>query len=148
MAKIEKLDDEQLSLAYRKADLRNKGSLNITEFKNALHTLGEDVKEDTLAELLKRAGIEEDAGISYGMFLTLVRRLAKEQREQKCLNRVFNEFDHDSKGYILPSNIRRVLIKFNIDPNESEIEHMMEAADTNEDGKVDFEEFMHIFSKN
>ena len=73
--------------------------------------------------------------------------LRRERTEEKELRKVFAEFDVDGKGAIEAEGIKRVLTKLNIDHSDADIALMIDTADVNGDGKVDFNEFLQIFTR-
>lgn len=85
--------------------------------------------------------------VSFESFQRLSKRILRETKRERRLKRVFQEFDVEKKGYIEAQGIKRVLRRLNIDHTESDIDLMIKMADTKGDERVDFDEFIQIFSE-
>lgn len=66
---------------------------------------------------------------------------------KKQMTKVFNYFDDDGSGYLDEKKIQKMVSEcfFNID--DEAIQKMIEAADTDGDGKVSKYEFLRIMKK-
>lgn len=85
--------------------------------------------------------------VSYQQFVNIASTILRERTEEKELRNVFAKFDVFGNGAIEAEGIKRVLTKLEIDHSDDEIALMIESADTNGDGKVDFHEFMQMFTR-
>ncbi|XP_031555100.1 calmodulin-like protein 8 [Actinia tenebrosa] len=151
MKPVDENDEEFLLKAFTEADRDNDGMIGVKTLTRTIRNLRENVEEGKVAALLKRSGIEvnkqsnDEPEINFGIFLKLYRQLSNVNDQDAELKRAFEEFDIYKRGYIEGSGIERVLTKLNIEYAKEEIELMIEVADTNGDGKVDWDEFLQIF---
>jgi len=60
---------------------------------------------------------------------------------------VFRLFDDDRTSFITISNLRRVARELGETMDDTELQEMIERADTTGDGKVTFEDFFGIMTK-
>ncbi|PKA59571.1 Putative calmodulin-like protein 2 [Apostasia shenzhenica] len=59
----------------------------------------------------------------------------------------FFSFDEAGKGYITPSDLRRIVIAHDFSWTETEIAHMIYSFDSDGDGKLSLEDFQNIVSR-
>ena len=85
--------------------------------------------------------------VPFESFQRLSKQILRETKRERRLKRVFQEFDVEKKGYIEAQGIKRVLRRLNIEHTESDIDLMIKMADTKGDERVDFDEFIQIFSE-
>uniref|UniRef100_A0A183CM59 EF-hand domain-containing protein n=1 Tax=Globodera pallida TaxID=36090 RepID=A0A183CM59_GLOPA len=64
------------------------------------------------------------------------------------LQEIFREFDLNGDGFIQRDELRQVMLKMGQSPTEEELGAMFEAADTNKDGQISFQEFLCIARAN
>jgi Ca2+-binding EF-hand superfamily protein len=69
----------------------------------------------------------------------------KDSRED--IAKVFRLFDEDRNGYVTVANLRRVAKELGETMTEEEILEMIERADSDNDGRVSFEDFYNIMTK-
>lgn len=60
---------------------------------------------------------------------------------------IFNYFDKDRSGTITPDEFTKVLRSLGITLNRSELEEIMQDHDDNNDGSIDFPEFLSLLLK-
>lgn len=61
--------------------------------------------------------------------------------------KVFNLFDDDQSGKITLRNLKRVAKELGETMSDTELMEMIERADTDQDGEINFEEFYAIMTK-
>ncbi|KAI6241171.1 hypothetical protein M3Y99_00339900 [Aphelenchoides fujianensis] len=64
------------------------------------------------------------------------------------LRGIFNEFDLNGDGVIQKDELRQVMIKMGQSPTAEELNAMFNAADKDQDGSIDFHEFLTIARAN
>lgn len=57
----------------------------------------------------------------------------------ELLRQTFKTFDKNGDGYLLPAEIKQVLEGFNLKSTKEEIDKFIADADTDKDGKVNYE---------
>jgi len=61
--------------------------------------------------------------------------------------KVFQLFDEEDKGYITVDNLKNVTRELGENMTQDELAEMITRADTDDDGKVSFEDFYAIMTK-
>lgn len=135
-------EEEYLSLAktFRFIDKNNDGVLTIDEFKLALReTDNKSVDEASIKAIIQQADMDGDGTISWKELLlaTTARHLAaKEER----LWRSFKSLDLNGDGKLSVEELRRALEK-----DTDEIKAMIAEVDKDQNGEVDYDEFLSMF---
>ncbi|CAI4229409.1 unnamed protein product [Auanema sp. JU1783] len=60
------------------------------------------------------------------------------------LKTIFREFDLNGDGYIQKEELLSVMQRMGQSPTDDELEAMLNAADKDQDGRIDFEEFLTV----
>jgi protein phosphatase len=63
----------------------------------------------------------------------------------KSLHEIFNDFDEDGNGYISAVEFRNAIRKLGIGLSSRDIDALLAKIDTNQDGRIDYVEFMSKF---
>lgn len=71
------------------------------------------------------------------------RKLKDVDREDE-VRQAFQVFDKDGNGYITRDELALVMTNLGEKLNENELNQMMKEADTNGDGRIDYEEFVKV----
>jgi Ca2+-binding EF-hand superfamily protein len=66
----------------------------------------------------------------------------------KELQNSFDDIDTDHSGYISPRELRKAYRYLGIRCSDDEIDIIMNQMDTNNDGKVSFEEYARVMARN
>merc|ERR1711878_132273 len=71
------------------------------------------------------------------------------QEPEKEVHRHFTRLDKDGNGYLAADELKLLLLDMGFAPvaAKEEAENMLEAADENNDGQVDFEEFKQVWHR-
>jgi Ca2+-binding EF-hand superfamily protein len=64
------------------------------------------------------------------------------------LRGIFREFDLNGDGFIQKDELKAVMIKMGQSPTDEELNAMFNAADKDQDGNIDFQEFLTIAQAN
>lgn len=140
---------DELHEAFKLFDADGTGEIDPQELKRAMQSLGYDVKNQMVYQVLESID-KDDAGgktIDFNDFLDLMtaRMSSKDSRED--ILKVFRLFDDDNKGKISLDNLRRVARELGEDMNEEELKEMITRADLDGDGLISEDEFYNIMTK-
>ena len=75
----------------------------------------------------------------------MIRNISEEQLE-KC-REIFNLYDKDKDGTIDSRELGDIMRSLGTYPSYEEINEMLKEVDTDNSGKIDFEEFLELFNK-
>ncbi|CAH1778578.1 unnamed protein product [Owenia fusiformis] len=127
----------------------------------ASHRMGYRIKTEQLEALVQKFKLGTGAEISFQDFLKVipgnttdftvedhrkasVRNKFSEAEENKTyLRGIFNQYDADGNGFIDHNEATTILKSFGFE--EKEIDKLIKDHDTNNDGKLDYEEFISFW---
>lgn len=142
-----KLDDEQIAELreiFRSFDRNNDGSLTQLELGSLLRSLGLKPTPEQLDALSQKADKNSNGLIEFSEFVSLVAPdllPAKSPYTQEQLRQLFRIFDRDGNGYITAAELAHSMAKLGHALTAEELTGMIKEADTDGDGRINFEEF-------
>ncbi|CAN7024349.1 unnamed protein product [Brassica oleracea var. botrytis] len=143
----ERLSEEEiggLKELFRMIDTDNSGTITFEELKDTVKRVGADLMESEIQELLRSADVDENGSIDYGEFLAATIHLNKLEREENLVA-AFSFFDKDGSGYITVDELQQALKEFGI--NDSHLDEMIKDIDQDNDGQIDYGEFVAMMRK-
>jgi len=148
--------DRKIEKIFRKTDTDQSGMLSVEELKSYLGRILKQVPSDEeMEDFMSLYDLDGNRELDFGEFKSMMTRydgmaaLGKgmDSREARVFE-AFLEFDRDGDGYITRDEILSTLKGlYGREIEEEEAERMMEEADANGDGKVDYREFKMIVGK-
>ena len=120
--------------------------------------LGEDPPEAALEEMIKEMDANRNGTIEFPEFLTIMSRKTTDMDKEKDTDRKIREkeiwetfpvFDKDGNGFISAAEMSQVVASsLGEKLTEEEVDKMIEEANIDEDGKVNYEEFVTTMTSN
>lgn len=144
---------QELRTAFDLLDRNQDGKVTTREFKIMLNNLGIDVKETIIEQLIKSASHAGKELIDENDFLKFVKQIqdlfpvrnnTSEDEEQDLLA-AFKVFDLDNDGYITKDELRIAMEMIGEEISEDQLNHIMEIADTDKDGKINYRGAFLVF---
>ncbi|XP_073684548.1 calcium-binding protein 5a [Garra rufa] len=154
-AKIDRelADDEieELREAFNEFDKDKDGLISCKDLGNLMRTMGYMPTEMELIELGQNINMNLGGRVDFEDFVELMApKLLAETAGMigvKELRDAFKEFDMDGDGSITTEELRSAMSKLlGEHMNRREIDAVVQEADNNGDGTVDFEEFVRMLS--
>ncbi len=144
-------EDEVMEIkeAFDLFDSDKSGEISTEELKAALKNLGIDAKNQTLTNMMADLDKDNSGQIDFGEFIDMMTAKMSDRDTREDLEKVFRLFlgDDDKADKILIKHLKRVARELNENMSEEELQEMINRADLNKDGGVDFEEFYQIMTK-
>lgn len=143
----ERLSEEELAglkEMFQMIDADNSGSITFDELKTGLRRLGSSLLDTEIRTLMEAADVDNNGTIDYGEFIAATLNLNKVEREEN-LFAAFTFFDKDSSGYITVDELQQACMEFNI--GDVRIDEMIMEADQDNDGRIDYNEFVAMMRK-
>ncbi len=130
---------------FQAFDTDRSGTVTISELMDGLRKKGVEKAASEVAELVKSMDMDGNGELDYEEFIAATLSTAKMENEDN-LARAFAYFDKDNSGYISRSEVQKVITDFGLDHEFGDVNDFMAAADTNKDGKIDYDEFLAVMT--
>ncbi|GJP61043.1 hypothetical protein CLOP_g18254 [Closterium sp. NIES-67] len=138
----ESMSEEEISglkETFKMMDTDGSGTITYEELRAGLKRIGSTLNDSEIRELMDAADIDGNGTIDYGEFLAATVQLNKIEREE-TLFAAFSYFDKDSSGFISTDELQDACREYGVD--EECIVETMRDVDTNNDGIIDYNEFV------
>lgn len=143
----QKLTAEQLD-EYRAAfdlfDEDGNNAISKEELENVMKKLGLNPTDDELRDMIREHDTDESGQIEFEEFCELLAQRMEGEDKEENLRAAFRTFDQDGSGKISPQELRQVMINLGEKLTDQEIQEMIQEADCDGDGQINYEEFVKM----
>ncbi|KAH6813252.1 Calcium-dependent protein kinase family protein [Perilla frutescens var. frutescens] len=143
----ESLSEEEIAglrEMFTAMDTDNSGAITFDELKAGLRKYGSTLKDTEIRDLMDAADVDNSGTIDYGEFIAATIHLNKLEREEHILA-AFRYFDKDGSGYITVDELQQACIEHNM--TDTFIEDIIKEVDQDNDGRIDYGEFVAMMTK-
>ncbi|OHS94714.1 Calmodulin [Tritrichomonas foetus] len=141
---VETLSAEQIQ-EFRQAfdimDRNQDGAITVDDLASVMRAIGQSPTHNELQDMIREVDADGNETIDFTEFLALMSRQMRQSDIEEELREAFRVFDRDNDGFITPQELRTLLISLGLDSSAEVIRRMINEADRNRDGKIDFNEF-------
>ena len=150
---IENLDN--LTTLFNNQDQDQDGLVSFKELKELFgkfETLTTN-EENKVKKIYNSSTTKENPLVDFDTFISIYKTVLRDRKleeEAKQVLEAFNTFDRDKNGYISIDEMKHILDIVDEDAKltEHEIEEIFKEADLNQDGKLDYQEFVQFWRTN
>lgn len=135
---------EELREVFSLFDVSQRNCIDAREFKAALRALGFDAKKEHIITIMGEAGKELNDTINFDEFCGMMVGRMPDKTSKEEILKLFRLFDEDGTGKISFRNLKKISAEVGENLTDDEVQEMIDEADRNGDGAVDFEEFFRI----
>ncbi|KAK2454586.1 calcium-dependent protein kinase [Trifolium repens] len=129
---------------FKMIDTDNSGQITFEELKVGLKKFGANLNESEIYDLMQAADVDNSGTIDYGEFIAATLHLNKIDREDHLVA-AFSYFDKDGSGYITKDELQKACEEFGL--SNVPLEEMIREADQNNDGRIDYNEFVAMMQR-
>ena len=133
---------EVFSLIDKNAD----GAITIKELGAVMQSLGQSPTEEELREMIEEVDANGNGTIEFSEFLTKMAGKMGYSPSEKDIYDAFRVFDKDGNGFISPAELRYVMTKMGQQITDEEVDQMIQEADLDGDGQVNYGEFVKMMT--
>ncbi|CAL0310855.1 unnamed protein product [Lupinus luteus] len=139
-------DIQGLKAMFTNMDTDKSGSITYEELKAGLQRLGSKLTEAEVKQLMEAADVDGNGTIDYIEFITATMHRHKLENDDS-LYKAFQYFDKDNSGFITGDELQTAMKEYGMGDdatiNEiiSEVDTIISEVDTDNDGRINFEEF-------
>ncbi|XP_033727387.1 neo-calmodulin-like [Pecten maximus] len=137
---------EEFKLTFEVFDRNRDGRICIDELGIVMQACGQNPTTQQIEEAMVKLDKNGDGLVEFDEFLYDMFKIYKNPKTMsESLAAAFELFDKDNNGLIDAKEFTEIVKNLGCDPlGDKEIAEMMEVADTNKDGKIDYREFCGI----
>jgi len=135
---------EELQEAFNLFDTDGSGTIDASELKSAMESLGYKQKNKMVYQMIENMKQKE---ITFDQFLDMMTARISDTDSKEDIMKVFRLFDDEEKGVITIANLKRVARELGETMSDAELKEMIDRADLNADGVIDPDEFHNIMTK-
>ena len=144
-------ENEDLRLAFDLFDIKENGKIDPSEIKETMRQLGFDKKNPTIYKIIEDLDTEEsksNGGLSFIEFSDIIKKRLGDRNSKEGVRRIFDLFvDDENAEYIPLESLKKIAKELGDKMSEDDLKEMIECA-TNNKGKLFFDDFYYIISKN
>jgi calmodulin len=146
---MSKLTDNQVA-EYKEAfmlfDKDSDGCITTQELGTVMRALGKNPTEGQVKEIVKSIDPEGKGLVDFQEFLAVMQQDIKGYDSEADLRNAWKVFDAEGKGYITTQELQHVLTNIGEKLSPEEIVNLIAEADSDNDGKVQQEEFVKLLT--
>lgn len=135
-----------LKEAFLLYDQDHDGVLSVKEFKLIIAALGIPYSEEDLRDLISEIQAKRQGFIEYPIFLELMANKLESIPSEEQILKAFREFDKENTGFISSVDLYNIITNYGIKFNEQELYEMIQDAEIDCHGRVNYEEFAILWS--
>ncbi|PSS21823.1 Calcium-dependent protein kinase [Actinidia chinensis var. chinensis] len=143
----ESLSEEEIAglrEMFKAMDTDNSGAITFDELKAGLRRYGSTLKDTEIRDLMDAADVDNSGTIDYGEFIAATVHLNKLEREEHLVA-AFQYFDKDGSGYITVDELQQACVEHNM--VDVFLEDIIREVDQDNDGRIDYQEFVAMMQK-
>jgi Ca2+-binding EF-hand superfamily protein len=148
MSLIDKLSKEQIAdfrEAFSLFDHDENGSISASELGQVLKALGQNPSKNELSDMINEVDVDGNGTVEFAEFVILMTNKVKEMTKEEEISEAFNVLDKEKDNHISVKELKYFMRKVaHIKLSSEEAEAMIEFADSDEDGLVSFDDFLHV----
>ena len=118
------------------------GYINKNDLVTIFKSINIDASDEEIKEIIKQLDLEEKKEINYDEFLSIINQREKDVDEQEEVLKAFKVFDKDGNGLININELKDIMLSIGNNWDENEINEMFVDADYDNDGYINYEEFV------
>ncbi|NWV03593.1 CALMS protein, partial [Ptilonorhynchus violaceus] len=146
----ERLSEEKIAEfkeAFSLFDRDGDGSISTKELGTVMRSLGQNPSEAELRDMVAEVDADGGGTVDFAEFLSLMARKMREADGEEEIREAFRVFDKDGNGYISAAELRHVMTNLGEKLTDEEVDEMIKEADGNNDGQVNYEEFVRMMTE-
>ncbi|XP_044477063.1 calmodulin-like [Mangifera indica] len=143
----EQLTEEQIAEfkeAFSLFDRDGDGCITTKELGTVMRSLGQNPTEAELLDMISEVDADQNGTIDFPEFLNLMARKLKDTDSEEELKEAFKVFDKDQNGFISAAELRHVMANLGEKLTDEEVKEMIQEADVDGDGQVNYDEFVRM----
>ena len=147
MGEVAGLSEENIAEfkeAFSLFDKDGDGTITTKELGTVMRSLGQNPTEAELRDMINEVDSDGNGTIDFPEFLTMMARKMKDHDTEEEIVEAFKVFDKDGNGLISAAELRHVMTSLGEKLTAEECDEMIQEADINNDGHINYHEFVKL----
>ena len=144
---MEEISDAKMK-EYREAfenfDKDHNGSISLKELGSMMKSLGQNPSDQELREIIAEVDLDGNGNIDFNEFVIIMQKRSKETDPEEEIIAAFRVFDKEGNGTLSTKELRHVMTTIGDKLTDEEVDQMIEEADIDGDGTINYEEFVRM----
>ena len=135
---------KELQDVFDQFDKDKDGKISSNELENAMQSMGQNPTVEEVQEMMKEVDLNQDGKIDFDEFMTLMIKTSPENQAEEEVINAFRVFDKEGNGLISSAELKHIMMNIGDKMTEEEADEMVNEADIDEDGMINYEEFVRM----
>ncbi|MES1922360.1 calmodulin-like 3 [Bonamia ostreae] len=135
---------DEIKEAFELFDKNGDGTISALELGQVLRSLGQNPTESELNDMISEFDSNGKGNIDFEDFKRIISTHKSEFSAKSNVKEAFKAFDKDGNGFISLEELKSAMESLGEKVTKEELQEMVKIADKNNDGKIDYEEFVEI----
>ena len=122
----------------------NDGNINVENLGNIMKSLGNEIDNIYIEDILNEADQNNDKLINFNEFMIIMNKRITEYDPSEEYIAAFKVFDKNGSGRILIDELKEILFVLGENISKNEIEQVFREADVRNDGLIDYKDFIRL----
>ena len=128
--------------AFALFDRKGDGTIRVEELPTLLRALGLDRQKDRYEAMMSKFKADKNGMLDFQQFLRVMEPVLEETDMEGDLLKAFQLFDKEKNGFISVATMRYLLSDLEQKLTEEEIDAIIDMADIDGNGKIDYKKFI------
>lgn len=133
---------EEFKEAFVLFDQSGDGMISVKEMQLIMRSIGQNPSEAEILDLMKELDPDSDGETDFNGFIKLMQRQLADEELNEELYEAFKTFDKSQKGSFNVVEMREFMEKYGEKLPDEEYEKLFKDIDTDDDGLVNFDDFV------
>ena len=141
-----KLEEKMAILkeAFELFDKNADGEITVDELTKFFENMGDKLNKGEIQDMINEVDKEGNGSITFEGFKSLMDKKLRDEDIEEEIIETFKKFDQDNNGLIGPEDVFNLLQSFGLDITVNEAEEMVKNVDLDQDGFVNYQEFVKM----
>lgn len=137
----------KIKIAFKTFDTKGKGTINPTEIKKAMESLGESERNATAYQLISLLNEDKNDEVTFDEFVKAIYQKLGDNKTQAGIKRLFNMFKNRPESNVITfDDLKNISEQLGENISEEDLEEMMNRISKGQ-GQLTFQQFYNIISE-
>jgi len=132
--------------AFSIVDTDHDGFVASSQLGQVLKSIGENPTDAEVQDMINEIDFDGSGTFEFPEFLNMMARKVSDLEAEDEIREAFQFFDRDGNGYITRHELKSVMMNLGEKLTDHECNQLVEEADIDGDGKIDYEEFYFLMA--